>query len=105
MDAAIALDGSTFTCPTGLQGPSLVAVNALPQSYCIDQTEVTGAQYAAFIAANVPTSGQPSACSWNSSYVPCGTLASNDLPRSRWVLPRSPARCRSASAATRGSST
>ncbi len=37
---------------------------------CIDSTEVTNADYAAFVAANVPTTGQPSYCSWNTSYTP-----------------------------------
>ena len=80
IDAANGPDGATFSCPAALHGPSLVAIDSPVRSYCIDQTEVTSAQYAAFLAANVPTSGQASVCSGNSSYVPCGTAAANDLP-------------------------
>jgi len=40
-------------------------------SYCIDATEVTQAQYAAFLTAKGgDTSGQASYCSWNTSYQP-----------------------------------
>jgi formylglycine-generating enzyme len=38
-------------------------------TFCIDSTEVTQAQYAAFLAAkNGDTSGQSSECSWNTSF-------------------------------------
>jgi len=40
---------------------------------CIDSTEVTNAQYAAFLAAGVTpqsTSGSPAACTWNTTYTP-----------------------------------
>jgi formylglycine-generating enzyme required for sulfatase activity len=40
-------------------------------AYCIDSTEVTRSQYAAWLATNPATSGQdPVSCSWNNSYVP-----------------------------------
>jgi len=38
--------------------------------YCIDGTEVTRGQYAAFLAGNPSTSGQPAACAWNASFLP-----------------------------------
>jgi formylglycine-generating enzyme required for sulfatase activity len=37
-------------------------------SFCIDSTEVTNADYQAFLDANVPLSEQPEYCSWNDSY-------------------------------------
>lgn len=40
--------------------------------FCIDQTEVTNAQYAAFLATSPSTSGQPSQCAWNTSFTPGG---------------------------------
>jgi sulfatase modifying factor 1 len=41
------------------------------QPFCIDSSEVTNAQYAAFLAAaGSQTSGQPTACTWNSTFVP-----------------------------------
>jgi formylglycine-generating enzyme required for sulfatase activity len=40
----------------------------LPQGYCIDSTEVTRAQYAVWLATNPATSGQPSYCSWNTTF-------------------------------------
>lgn len=53
-------------------GPELVFV-AFSTPYCIDATEVTNAQYDAFLAATkngTETSGQSAVCSWNTSYVP-----------------------------------
>ena len=38
--------------------------------YTIDATEVTRSQYASWLSTNPSTSGQPSDCSWNSSYTP-----------------------------------
>ncbi len=51
----------------------MVGVTALSGGawYCIDRTEVTNAQYAAFLSgAAVDASAQPSECSWNASFDP-----------------------------------
>jgi formylglycine-generating enzyme required for sulfatase activity len=40
--------------------------------YAIDATEVTRDQYAAWLATNPSTSGQPSYCSWNADFTPAG---------------------------------
>jgi sulfatase modifying factor 1 len=56
---------STTGCPTG-RGPAMVVAD----SFCIDSTEVTSAQYNDFLLAGPALTGQPSACSWNSSYLP-----------------------------------
>jgi formylglycine-generating enzyme required for sulfatase activity len=42
----------------------------LPEGYCIDSTEVTRDQYAAWLATNPQTNQQPSHCSWNTTFVP-----------------------------------
>jgi formylglycine-generating enzyme required for sulfatase activity len=59
-------------CREDLPGPALVEVPAptgsLLTSYCMDATEVSAAHYAEFLAAAVPTSGQLSKCSWNTSF-------------------------------------
>jgi formylglycine-generating enzyme required for sulfatase activity len=39
-------------------------------AYCIDGTEVTNAQYQAFLDANVDLASQPAYCAWNTSYTP-----------------------------------
>ncbi|WP_394832128.1 formylglycine-generating enzyme family protein [Pendulispora rubella] len=68
------VDSGPNPCPS-TRGPSMVQAHGLgPDAgkFCIDSTEVTREQYAAFLAANVSTSGQPKACSWNSSFVPGG---------------------------------
>jgi sulfatase modifying factor 1 len=67
-------DGSSSTCPT--TGGAMVDVGG----YCIDATEVTNASYAAFLMSKgADTSGQPSFCSWNSSYAPsCASAAKQD---------------------------
>jgi sulfatase modifying factor 1 len=54
-------------CPPAKGGPALVRAD----SFCIDSTEVTNQQYAAFLTAKgSDVSGQPAACKWNTSYVP-----------------------------------
>jgi hypothetical protein len=55
-------------CPTTLPGPVLVPADG----FCIDSTEVTVAQYTAFLAAKAgAVTGQPSLCSpWNNTFVP-----------------------------------
>ncbi len=64
--AADTKDAALAPCP-GTSGPVGVRVG----SFCIDATEVTNRHYAAFVAAkNGDMSGQPSVCSFNSSYVP-----------------------------------
>jgi formylglycine-generating enzyme required for sulfatase activity len=44
----------------------------LPQGYCIDSTEVTRGQYAAWLngSPTPSTTGQISDCTWNTSFVP-----------------------------------
>lgn len=54
----------------GTAGPTPIRVD----TFCVDRTEVTRAQYAAFLAA-ATTEGQPAHCSWNVSF---GTVASSD---------------------------
>lgn len=58
--------GATTACP-GHGGPTMIRV---PMGYCIDSTEVTQAQYQAWLNTNPPTSGQITDCSWNTSYIP-----------------------------------
>jgi sulfatase modifying factor 1 len=54
-------------CPSSYSGPAMVRAD----SFCIDSTEVTNQQYAAFLAAKgSDVSGQPAACKWNTSYLP-----------------------------------
>jgi sulfatase modifying factor 1 len=56
------------TCATGactVRGPTMVQVGA----FYIDSTEVTVAQYQAFLTAKGnDTSGQPAVCAWNKAY-------------------------------------
>jgi sulfatase modifying factor 1 len=42
----------------------------LPLGYCIDSTEVTRAQYKAWLDTTPPTTGQITECSWNTSFTP-----------------------------------
>src|SRR5262245_31170026 len=60
--------GEPSGCP-GTAGPQMVDVG----SFCIDATEVTNAQYAAFVQANVPPQSvraNPPWCVWNTDYAP-----------------------------------
>lgn len=56
-------------CPR-LGGPAPVRVKSGTVSFCIDSTEVTRAQYDAFLQSNPSTSGQGASCDWNDSFLP-----------------------------------
>lgn len=51
-------------------GPTLVRVGPPSNSYCIDRTEVTFAQYNAFVTAGVDAATQAPECTWNASFAP-----------------------------------
>ena len=70
MDAAVAP-----SCP-GTAGPKMVAVTAPSgASYCIDSTEVTAGDYAAFLASNPALSLAPKGvCAFKKSFVPDGVF-------------------------------
>jgi formylglycine-generating enzyme required for sulfatase activity len=56
-------------CPLGAPGPAMIPLS----DFCIDSTEITIAQYTAFLTAKAgDTSGQPPACLWNTSFMPSG---------------------------------
>jgi formylglycine-generating enzyme len=62
----VTAEAEAGACPSG-KGPDMIAV---PGGYCIDSTEVTRGQYAAFLASNPSTGGQLPECSWNSNFTP-----------------------------------
>jgi hypothetical protein len=68
--------GSGGGCPRSAYGPAMVALG----SYCIDETEVTGAQYLQWLATSPSTGGQPSYCEWNDTFAPAGALVASDAP-------------------------
>jgi hypothetical protein len=81
VDASEPVDGETDAgvdgeppaphCPTNLPGPALVQITAPDGStYCIDSTEVTNADYAAFLAASSSLPNPGANCAWNDSLVP-----------------------------------
>lgn len=63
-------DGAPDPCPHG-RGPRMAKVaTQILVPFCIDKTEVTQAQYAAFLAANVDPASQVTACQWNATFQP-----------------------------------
>jgi len=54
-------------CP-GRPSPPSVRVGPEGNSFCIDTTEVSNAQYDAFLAAKVDPTSQPRECTWNASF-------------------------------------
>jgi sulfatase modifying factor 1 len=52
------------------QPPAAVRVGSPGNTFCIDSTEVTNAQYQAFLAAAVPLASQDPKCAWNASFQP-----------------------------------
>jgi formylglycine-generating enzyme required for sulfatase activity len=58
-------------CGKSLRGPEMLALGVLGGgSFCIDSTEVTRRQYAAFLASGPPLDAQPPYCAFNDSFVP-----------------------------------
>jgi formylglycine-generating enzyme required for sulfatase activity len=63
-------EGGLTSCPV-LGGSPMIEIPWPPGNlYCIDRTEVTAQQYAAFLATNPPTNMQPMYCTWNTSFQP-----------------------------------
>ncbi|HMR05452.1 MAG TPA: SUMF1/EgtB/PvdO family nonheme iron enzyme [Polyangiaceae bacterium] len=56
--------GGVLTCPSQSGATSMVLINATGGAYCMDATEVSNAQYGAFLAAS-PTKPVHPACSGN----------------------------------------
>jgi formylglycine-generating enzyme required for sulfatase activity len=63
-DAGDESDGG-LTCPSG-RGPTMIDVGA----FCVDSTEVTKADYEAFLKTAPDLAKQPAVCSWNATFVP-----------------------------------
>ncbi len=70
------------TADAGQDGPCPSTGNSvmrkMPQNYCIDSTEVTASQYAAWMAANPAVAAQDSLCQWNTDYTPSCSWPSTD---------------------------
>jgi formylglycine-generating enzyme required for sulfatase activity len=61
-------------------GPTMIRAGGPANNFCIDSTEVTVAQYRAFLEAGVPTTGQVAQCTWNSTYT-ANVGGADDLPQ------------------------
>lgn len=83
---------SSSPCRADLPGPALAAIpSPAGGTTCIDETEVTIDQYAAFLAeVDASDSAQPDFCAWNDSFVPscvggdaedCGAADCGPFPR------------------------
>lgn len=57
-------------CLAQLPGPKLVKVELSDRAFCIDSTEVTNADYAAWLETNPDPGAQLASCSWNESFEP-----------------------------------
>jgi sulfatase modifying factor 1 len=83
---AEAADALAVLCPASTKGPSIVLIRGMVANYCIDSTEVTNADYRAFlidVRSRPPT--QDTWCSWNTDFEPFGGAdgsvnASPDVP-------------------------
>jgi hypothetical protein len=64
LDHAGDADALGTLCPDDARGPPLVQID----TYCIDRTEVTVAQYQEFQDAGVPLAAQPAGCESNPGY-------------------------------------
>jgi hypothetical protein len=62
---AVGTGGGPVVCPSGV-GPAMIDVGG----YCVDETEVTNDEYAAWLATSPDVGAQPSECSSNNSFVP-----------------------------------
>ncbi len=64
-------------CPA-CSGPPMISDTSPEGKFRIDATEVTNAQYQAFLAAGVDPASQPAECSWNSELAPNTTTPSSE---------------------------
>jgi len=60
-------DDSGVACP-GKPMPPAIRVGNQGNTFCIDTTEVTNAQYQTFLDAKVDPKSQPPKCAWNTSF-------------------------------------
>ncbi|MDC3953478.1 formylglycine-generating enzyme family protein [Polyangium jinanense] len=74
--------GGVIVCPQAPNTPTMVPVASPSGNYCIDSTEVTNSQYAAWLSsANANEEKQTPECAFNTSFVPNGmTPPANDRP-------------------------
>jgi sulfatase modifying factor 1 len=83
-------------CPVNLEGPPMIEIPKPDGGfYCMDRSEVPSEDYAVFLASNPSSSGQASACAWNTTFQPdvtnaCTSQAGAYDPQLR---PRSPVSC------------
>jgi formylglycine-generating enzyme required for sulfatase activity len=78
-----AADASDGGCGRFTTGTPMIKVDG----FCIDKTEVTNAQYAAFLAAKgADISGQPSECAWNATYNPSVMCPLDNLGKANYPV-------------------
>lgn len=70
------VDAFVDPCPA-LHGSTMLHIDG---KFCIDRTEVTNAQYTAFLASNPSPASQPSQCTWNTSFVPKAPMGAANVP-------------------------
>jgi formylglycine-generating enzyme required for sulfatase activity len=89
-------DADASPCPS-LHGPSMVQVPTPNGSFCIDSTEVTTTDYAAFVLAvskGDPIAKPPSGvCAWNTTIAPATTGSCNADTTSATTHPNRPMSC------------
>jgi hypothetical protein len=82
------------TCPVNLSGPPMIEIPKPGGGvYCMDRTEVTNADYKAFLDAGVATTGQGAECDWNSTYQPDISAACTTQPYEPTARPKVPISC------------
>jgi formylglycine-generating enzyme required for sulfatase activity len=65
--------GGATACPTNLMGPPLVPVATEGTPYCIDSTEVTSADYEAWLKTSPDPGSLSQVCAWKADFTPNGT--------------------------------
>lgn len=79
---------SAATCPADLPGPALVRIESPTGCpYCMDATEITSDDYAAFLAApgaDERRAAQDPWCTWNDSFAPVDALGGRYAVRADW---------------------
>jgi beta-galactosidase len=68
--------GPNEQCTNGLPAPASLL---LPAGFSMDVTEVTRSQYAAWLATNPSTAGQPAGCQTNTTFQPDATCMTSPL--------------------------
>jgi Sulfatase-modifying factor enzyme 1 len=70
LSGAAGTGGGIATCPDGLPGPEMVAIDTPGGWFCIDSLETSDLEYLVFLKTNPSVENQPAYCAFNTAFGP-----------------------------------